>query len=80
MKDKKPKSEEDMKRDINKGMKEIIVDALTLPKAKLSPTSNPNIFWDKGTGELYFLEERNPVRFGMGFSDPHLIKLNDKRE
>lgn len=42
-----------------------------LPKAKLSPTSNPLVFLEKDTGTLYYLEGSVPYR------EAHLVKLND---
>lgn len=43
-----------------------------LPKANLSLTSNPDLFIDRETGELYYLLS-NP-------NNATLIKLNEKRK
>jgi len=51
-----------------------------LPIAELSPTGNPNVFWNSITGELYYLDPEH--RYGydkVSFTEPRLIKLNNKR-
>ena len=58
---------------------------LELVKAKLSPTSNPLVFWDKATGEMYYFDEYHETGWmsqsGSTISkiEPRLIKLNDTR-